>query len=171
MANRRNTFAAICCILLMMSISVSGQNKDRRESFKSWDNYEISTERVGADGTKLIKVWGYGRTVDKAVMNAKENAVHACIFRGLPSSPNAMATPALYKGKYEDNADYFDNFFAAGGPYLAFINLTTDGMPSGKDNLKVKGGYKVGLYVQVMFDNLRLKLKEDGIIKGLDSGF
>ena len=36
-------------------------------SFKSWDNYEITTEKVGVEGTKFVKVWGFGKTVDDFV--------------------------------------------------------------------------------------------------------
>ena len=72
---------------------------------------------------------------------------------------------------YQVNQDYFDNFFQTAGPYIDFVNMTTDGVPSGQDRLKVKKGYKVAIYVQVMFDNLRKKLEADGIVKGLSSGF
>ena len=65
----------------------------------------------------------------------------------------------------------FDNFFETAGTYLNFVNMTTDGVPSGQDRLKIKKGYKVAIYVQVMFDNLRKKLETDGIIKGLSTGF
>ena len=74
-----------------------GQGKDRRKSFKSWENYEVTTEKVGVEGTKFIKVWGFGKNVDKAIMSAKRNAVHACIFRGLPGNTNANATPAILR--------------------------------------------------------------------------
>ena len=65
----------------------------------------------------------------------------------------------------------FDNFFETAGPYIDFVNVTTDGVPSGEDRLKVKKGYKVALYVQVMHDNLKRKLQADRIIKSLSSGF
>lgn len=148
-------------------------NKDRRKSFKSWDNYEITTEKVGQDGTKFVKVWGFGKSVDKAIMNAKKNAVHACIFRGLPGAATANPTPPLVKDPdcLEKNIEYFEEFFEAGGAYLGFINLTTDGVPAGQDRRKVKGGYKVALYIQVMYDNLKVKLENDGIISKLNSGF
>jgi hypothetical protein len=131
------------------------------------------TEKVGAEGTKFIKVWGFGKSVDKAVMAAKRNAVHACIFRGLPANTNASMTPPILKdpNAYAAHEQYFDDFFAAGGPYLAYVNMTTDGVPSGQDRRKVQGGYKVAIYVQVMFDNLRSKLETDGIARRLDSLF
>lgn len=159
----------ICCTAMICS----AQNKDRRKSFKSWENYEVTTEKVGVEGTKFIKVWGFGRTVDKAVMSAKRNAVHACLFKGLPGGATANATPAIVRDPdgYANNQEYFDDFFAAGGPYLGYINITTDGIPSGQDRRKVQGGYKVALYVQVMYDRLKEKMINDGITKGLSYGF
>jgi hypothetical protein len=160
-------------IILTSAAICTGQGKDRRKSFKTWENYEITTEKVGVEGTKFVKVWGFGKTADKALMNAKRNAVHACIFRGLPANVNVNATPAILKdpNAYDAHAEYFDAFFEAGGPYLGYINMTTDGIPSGQDRRQVKGGYKVAIYVQVMFDNLKHKLEADGIAKKLNSGF
>ena len=164
---------ALTMLMTVSAVSVSAQTKDRRKSFQSWDNYEITTEKVGVDGTKFVKVWGFGKTVDAAIMNAKENAVHACIFRGIPGSATAMSTPPICPNPdtWVSNEDYFQAFFAPGGPYLAYVSMTTDGVPSGTDKRKVKGGYKVGIYVQVMYDNLKRKLEHDGIARKLSSGF
>jgi hypothetical protein len=171
---RKALLIALTLLMTASAVTVSAQTgKDRRKSFKSWDNYEISTEKVGVDGTKFVKVWGFGKTVDAAVMQAKKNAVHACIFRGLPGGATAMSTPPICSNPntLEANEDYFQDFFAAGGPYLAYVNMTTDGVPSGTDRRKVQGGYKVGIYVQVMYDNLKHKLEADGIARKLSSGF
>jgi len=161
-------------ILLTLSItSVFAANKARKKSFKSWENYEITTEKVGVDGTKFVKVWGFGTSKDNAIMAAKKNSVHACIFRGLPGSATAMSTPAICTNPdvLDSYEEYFQNFFEDGGPWLAYVTLTTDGVPSGTDVRKVKGGKKVGLYVSVMYDNLKKKLESDGIVRKLNSGF
>jgi hypothetical protein len=161
-------------LLLIVATSVCfAQGKDRRKSFKSWENYEITTLKVGVEGTKYVKVWGFGKSVDKAIMSAKRNAVHACLFRGLPASNSAMATPALLSDPeaYAKNQAYFDEFFQPGGAYLGYINVTTDGVPGGQDRRKVKGGFKVAISVQVMFDNLRDKMENDGLIRKLSTGF
>lgn len=170
---RKTLVIALTMLMALSAVSTSAQNKDRRKSFKSWDNYEITTEKVGVDGTKFVKVWGFGKNVDAAVMNAKENAVHACIFRGLPGSATAMSTPPICPNPdtLTANEDYFQSFFAPGGPYLAYITMTTDGVPTGTDKRKVKGGYKVGIYVSVMYDNLKRKLEQDGIARKLSTGF
>lgn len=160
-------------LLAIMSATTFAQNADRRKSFKSWDNYEITTEKVGVEGTKFVKVWGFGKTEDKAIMAAKRNAIHACLFRGLPGSTNANATPAICSNPntYDEHSEYFDSFFAAGGDYLRYVNMTTDGVPSGQDKRKVKGGYKCAIYVQVMFDNLKRQMEADGIVRKLSTGF
>lgn len=164
---------AYTVILLLSITTVFAQNSARKKSITSWDSYEITTEKVGVEGTKFVKVWGFGKTVDKAVMAAKRNAVHACLFRGLPGGPNANATPAICKdpNAFDNNVKYFEAFFAPEGDYLKFVNLTTDGVPSGQDKRKIKGGYKCALYIQVMFDNLKRQMEADGIVKKLSTGF
>lgn len=163
----------ILVYLLTLSVTCIAQGKERRKSFLSWENYEVMTERVGVEGTKFIKVWGFGKSIDKAIMSAKRNAVHACIFRGLPANSNANTTPPILKNPnaLTEHEDYFNGFFSPGGPYLGYVNMTTDGIPSGQDRLKVQGGYKVAIYVQVMYDNLKAKLEADGIAKKLNYGF
>jgi hypothetical protein len=142
---------------------------ERKALFGSSYNYEVVPIGVGQDGTKALKIWGVGKNVEAAIVQAKKNAIAACIFRGIPGGNGAAETPALCPaGNCEDtNADYFDKFFVTASTYLKFINLTTDGVPSGQDRLKIKGGYKVAIYVQVMYDNLRKQLETDGIIAKL----
>lgn len=157
-------------LLLFVLAPIHGQG---RKVMKSWDNYEISTVQVGVDGTKFVKVWGYGRNLKKAMLQAKKNAVHACIFRGIPGMETAMATPPLCKDPdaFDQNQAYFEAFFSDAGDFIRYLNMTTDMVPSGTDMRKVKSGYKVALYVQVMYDNLRARLESDGIIRGLSTGF
>ena len=166
----------IILLAFVLAIPFAGQAQkasERNKLFNNWNNYEVETVGVGQDGTKLLKVWGFGKKVDRAVTQAKKNAVHACIFRGVPGNSTSMKTPAICPdpNTLENNLDYFYDFFETGSTYLQFVNLTTDGMPSGQDRREVKGGYKVAIYVQVMYDNLKNKLEADGIAKKLSSGF
>ncbi len=146
---------------------------DRKAHYNSSYNYEVQIMGVGQDGTKVMKVWGYGKRVEDAIIEAKMNAVASVIFRGIPGGHGAAATPAILSDPNagDKHAAYFETFFSPGGKYLQFINLTTDGMPSGQDRLKIKGGFKVAIYTQVMYDNLRKQLEADGIARRLDSGF
>ncbi len=159
---------------LLMVVGVNAQTrKERKVLFGSSYNYEIAVMGVGQDGTKVFKVWGYAKKVDQAIVQAKKNAVAACIFRGIPGGNGAAPTPAICPDSKteENNAEFFEKFFETGNQYLKYINLTTDATPSGQDRLKVKGGYKVGITVQVMYDNLRKDLEAEGIARRLNSGF
>ena len=142
------------------------ENVGTRSYFDQY-NYEVETVGVGTEGTKALKVWTYGKTVEKAVMDAKKCAVAACIYRGLPASTLSIF---LALG-YISITDFFNDFFKDGGEYLNYVNLTSDGDPSGQDRLKMKGGYKVGVYVQVLYDRLRKHLEAKGVIKSMDSWF
>ncbi len=170
----KKLMTTLLVVMMIIPIASEAQNPSkRRKLFNNWNNYEVSTVQVGQDGTKLLKVWGFGKKVDRAVTQAKKNAVHACIFRGIPGNETSMSTPAICKdpNALESNLDYFYDFFETGSTYLQFVNLTTDGVPSGQDRRKVDGGYKVAIYVQVMYDNLKDRLETDGIVRKLNSGF
>ena len=171
----KKLLSAVVMMLLALApaTSFAQKSKDRKALFNSWNNYEVTTVKVGTDGTKFIKVWGFGKKVDLAIVQAKKNAVHACLFRGLPGVETANATPPLCPdpGTLTANEAYFTNFFETAGEYLKYVNMTTDGVPSGQDRRQVKGGYKVAIYAQVMYDNLRDKLEADGIIRKLSTGF
>ena len=84
-----------------------------------------------------------------------------------------MPTPAIFKSEssFDEHKDYFIKFFTTGGDYIKYINVTTDGVPSGQDRRQVRGGYKVALYVQVMYDNLKDRMEEDGLVRKLSTGF
>lgn len=159
--------------LLPITFSVNAQKKARdiTPGFNASYPYEVETVGVGFEGTKALKVWAFDKTVEGAVTKAKKSAVAACIFRGLPASKNVNATPPLCESPGTEWDDYFLQFFSDDGKYANYVNLTTDAVPSGQDRLKTKGGYKVGVYVQVLYDLLRKKLEEDGIINNMNTWF
>lgn len=158
-----------CCHVLYDS---SQSRKERRQLFDSTTNYEVQMLGVGQDGTKVFKIWAFGKKPDEAIMHAKQLAVRACLFKGLPGSGETNETPAICDtGAEITYADFFESFFIVGGAYLNYVNMTTDGIPSGQDRLKIKGGYKIGLKVQVLYNNLRKAMEKEGIAKRLDSIF
>ena len=165
------SIAALCVAV----VAYAGKDKKSRvenvNGFSAAYNYEVETVGVGSEGTKSLKVWAYDKTVEKAVALAKKCAVAACIYRGLPASTYSLATPALCENPDPKWDGWFKKFFDDGGQYNNYVNLTTDGMPSGQDRLKMKGGYKVGVYVQVLHDRLRKDLEREGIIKSMNSWF
>lgn len=159
--------------LAMVLPATAQTRKERKILWNSQYNYEIEPVGVGQDGTKVFKVWGYGKDVGAAVMNAKEAAVAACIFKGLPGGAGSAPTPPICSQPNTEqiHADYFEKFFQVGGKYLQYIAVTNDADPSGEDRIKMKKGYKVAIYVQVMYDALRKQLEADGVARRLDAGF
>jgi len=168
---RKSIFTFILLVLATSTL-FSQTRKERKAMYDSQYNYEIACLGVGNDGTKLIKVWGYGKKVDNAIYDAKRTAVAAVIFRGVPAGNGAAPTPSLLPiDGYEKSMDFFDEFFKDGGMYLSFVNLTTDGTPGGKDNIKMSHGYKVAVSASINFNELRKYLQDKGIVKRLDAGF
>lgn len=160
-------------VMCFVSFSVFAQRKNTKAMLQSPYNYELETLGVGQDGTKLVKVWGYDKKADRAMVKAERNAVAAAIFRGYPAGNGAAKTPAICTTNncYESNQKFFDAFFKPGGKYLQFVNLTNDGMPGGKDRIKMKKGYKVAVKASVAYAQLRKYLEDEGLAKRLDSGF
>ena len=106
-------------------------------------NYEVVTLGVGADGTKIFKIYVTEKTERKAIPLAKKAAIEVCVFRGLPATSTVSATPALCSLSDEQkHAAFFEEFFAPGG-----------------------------LEVQVLYNNLRNDLQDAGVIRSLSSGF
>ncbi len=167
----------LATIVIASTISnAQSRNKVRKMEYNSSYNYEVATVAVGVDGTKLVKVWGYGKKPEDATRNAKELAVACAIFRGFPAASNGRAakTPAIVTDKEAatKHAAFFETFFAPGGKYLQYVNLSTDAPPSGADRIKVnKKTYKVGVTVSIAFDELRKDLEAEGIARSLSSGF
>lgn len=162
-------------LLIGLFSTLAGQGQTRKERkllFESEANYEIQMLGVGQDGTKVFKIWAYGKDVETALVNGKKRAVRACLFQGLPGSGQVIATPAICMPETEtEEHEFFNRFFETGGDYLNYVNLTTDGVPAGADRLKIKKGYKVGLKVQVLYDPLRKYMERAGMARRLDALF
>jgi hypothetical protein len=136
--------------------------------------YEIEPVSEGVQGTYLIKVWSYSKKSKLAIEQAKKNAVHGIIFRGLAGINGVAKKPALAGSNSnleEEKKDFFDSFFADNGKYMKFVNITNDGSIAAKDRLKVGKEYKLGVIVSVNVDALRQDLENAGIIKKLGAGF
>lgn len=57
------------------------------------------------------------------------------------------------------------------GPILAICKNVNAGYPFGEDNVQTSKGRKVGIYVVVMYDELRKLLENEGIVKRLNDYF
>jgi hypothetical protein len=173
MKNIVTTSLIIILVFFSITFTSAQTRKEQKILYNSQYNFEVEPVGVGQDGTKVFKVWGYGKEVPDAIMSAKSAAVAACVFKGLPGGNGCAPTPPVCSETNIEvtKADYFEQFFAVGGKYLQYVSLTNDGGPTGEDRLKMRKGYKVAIYVQVMYDALRKQLEADGVSRRLDAGF
>lgn len=163
-----NLLLTVIFIISITDLSVAQFRKEFRALWASDKSYEVTVVGIGADGTKLLKVWGYARNKNEAKIDAKKNAVAACLFKGAVGSREKNVKPILPDSRTADAHEaYFNKFFEMGGQYLQYVGLTNDA--TGKDIVKMRKGYKVGIVVSVMYDALRKEMERQGIVKKLST--
>lgn len=154
------------CLYFQQAILAKSYHFDIKHS------YEVKIVRVAQQGTKYLKVWGVASSPDKAIDQAKQDAVAACIFTGVEGNEIAGKIPALVSSTdvYNQYKSFFDTFFKK-GEFLMYVKNVNSKYPFGEDNIKTSKGRKVGIYVIVMYDDLRKLLEEKGIVKKLNNYF
>ncbi len=126
--------------------------------------YEISCAGVGVQGTYMVEVTSYGKTVDAALEQMKKDAVHGVLFKGI--SGKCTQKPLAGKAEVEtEHKVFFDKFFSTSGDYAKYV------VDEQNVNLMVtkvnKKEYKVTKVVSVKKDMLRRDLEKAGVIKAL----
>ncbi|HRH64685.1 MAG TPA: hypothetical protein PLU53_00155 [Bacteroidia bacterium] len=133
-------------------------------------NYSYETECLGVemDGTQTLKAFGTGSNNDDAIEQAKKNAVRDVLFKGIrKGKPECELRPVLNEvNVQEKHADYFNTFFADGGPYKNYVN-TKDG--TGTQELMRDGntkgaGVEFGVVVRVLRTALIKRMTDDNIL-------
>lgn len=139
---------------------------------KKW-RYEVQAVGEGSEGTYLVKVWTYSKKANIAIEQAKKNAIHCIIFQGLIGVGRVSNQPAMSSdpGVEVSKADFFNDFFKDGGPYMKYVSVSGDGSIASGDVMKVGKEYKVGVVVSIRKDLLKSDLIKAGVIRSLDSGF
>ncbi len=169
---KRISFTIFFGLLLLIFYSCSTtSSSNKRMAGYVMGNYEIECMGTGMDGTQLVKVWGFGTTPEKAAYQARKNAVHALMFKGVNAGkPGCMTRPLVTQpGAEEMHREFFNTFFTDGGRYLNFVSQANDGS---MDRIRISSReYKVGTVVSVRHAALREELEAAGIIKKLGQGF
>ncbi|MGN0007378.1 MAG: DUF6175 family protein [Alistipes sp.] len=135
-------------------------------------NYDIEQISVSAStGVVNLRVHTY---TSKPVANdsqIKKNAIHACLFKGIPaaasdsaSQKEALINDPATEAKYDD---YFKSFLADGGLYMRYADVLHAGAQS---VVKLKKGYRISKDILVKYGDLRKRLEADGIIESLGGG-
>ena len=160
----KNLFSYI--LVACMALPVFAAKVKHAAVFEDPQSYSCVFINVATAGTKNVKVSGEAKKKDAAIERAGMNAIHAAIFQGLPGGSEGQPTPALYPSTQPsaDHIQYFDDFFN-NGQYTNYLTQVAN--PSGKDMTEIKGGLRVKVEIQVMFDKLRSDLVAAGIIKGV----
>ena len=164
--------AFIVMIGFLSCFGLHGQSrKESKIAGYTIDNYEVECLGTGKNGTELFKIWGYGRKPDDAVIQAKKNAVHAIIFKGIATGISGCSSISLIQdiNIESENAEFFNEFFDKDGEYLRYIEITGEGA---EDVIKVNSRmYKISLAVSVNRDRLNSYLVQKKIIKAFGSQF
>mgnify|MGYP006988840766 FL=1 len=129
--------------------------------------YDITGAGSGTEGTVLVKVYVYGKSVSD--QDLKRAAVHGVVFRGF-SSGNASGArqPAMAPPTAEaDNAAFCEAFFATDGQCQSFATIVAGSY----DRVNTPKGYKCGAILQIDKASLRKELEKAGVVRSLSSGF
>lgn len=168
----------ILLIMLILPVMAFSQSKRAMKKADQMTNtwvYDIELGKLSpTQGSKVVKIWSVAPNVDAAIRQAPKNAVHGIIFKGVPQNRYGAGVVALDNTSRADigHAAFFEKFFAEGGKYMQFVTLVNNGNISPGDLIKIdKKNYKVGVLVTVRYDALKKYLEEEGIIRGLSSGF
>lgn len=162
---------SVMFLLLGDAVAQKRKIKKANEDTVEW-KYEIESVGIGSDNVKTVRVWSYSKKTPIAKAQAPKNAVHGIIFRGAPANTQERISKVLPLARNYDtmskNQAFFDNFFADGGEYRRYVTTTDIADEVRKVDKRM---YKVGVVVNIQYDALRKALEQQGIIKGLSSGF
>ena len=152
------------------SATAGSKKKDNANTANA--NYDIEQISVSAStGVVNLRVHTYA---DRPIANnsqIKKNAIHACLFKGIPaaesdsaSQKEALINDPATEAKY---ADYLTAFLADGGLYMRYADVLHAGAQS---VVKLKKGYRISKDIVVKYGDLRKRLEADGIIAPLGGG-
>lgn len=162
----KHTISILTLFALISSIHANASSR------KLVENSELQMAEIGMPGTLVITIWSYASTSSISDQDVCKNAIWGVIFDGVSDNLERRITgkPALFQEKYQTQQKYFDDFFKT-GDFLKYVNVAENGYIEMGNVIKLKKGYKIGKIVVVKYDQLRKRLVQDGVIKGLDSGF
>ncbi len=170
MKGMKKILLLVVSLTMIVGFAFAGAKKKAEADTESF-RYDIEYARSNADGMCLVKVWSYSKKSRIAADQCRKNAIHGIMFKGYSASDGTTVSQRpLVKdaAALTDKAEFFEAFFADGGPYGQFVSAVTDGSMEVR---KVGKQYKVGVVVTVSKDQLRKYLEDAGVIRSLTSGF
>lgn len=151
-------------IIVLSSFVLTGCHTQQKAI--SYREFEVECLGVALDGSQTVRAWGFGKDTDAAVDKARKNALNAVLFKGITAgvagcNQRPLVPEVNARERYED---YFDRFFQDGGAWESFVSGTDERM-YGREEQRNSLGERAGVVVRVLRNELRIKLKEDGILK------
>jgi hypothetical protein len=115
------TTGILLVFLVGFSFNSSAQKKQKKSA--GYYEYEIECLGVEGDGSQTVRSHGKGRNREDAIEQAKKNAVKDILFTGVTKgNSECNMKPVLFNPNAREKfEDYFNAFFADGGPYKEFI--------------------------------------------------
>lgn len=161
--------------MLLVIVTIPAEAKKYKWTFNA-RNPEVYQLSQGQNGRKIVKAWAVARNADKAIEQAKIDAIDAALFRGIPydesthgmgvSNLNPLVTPA----DYEAHKALFDTFFKK-GEFMKYVSNVNSNYPTGENNMSVPGGRRVGINLNIDYMGLQQWLQDNGVKKGLGGHF
>lgn len=149
----KKLYTVICLLLFCFPL---------RAYMQEW-HYEISCAGVGVQGTYLVEVTSYGKTVADALAQMKKDALHGVLFQGITGK--CYQRPLAGKPEVEqESAAFFKNFFSENGTYKQYV---VDDPSVTMTSVKMGKQYRVTKVLSVKKDLLRKYLEKEGVIKAL----
>ena len=166
-------------IFFLLSICMFSQNnKDvsrslegkKNKEFKSIYNAQVECIGVGAQGIFTVEAGVSQRKKKPDFSRARKAAIFSVLFNGIPGAYDYGCNPQpaiLSVDSFEQNAEYFESFFET-GKYAQFVSVANEEFAK---ITKLKKGYKVRLKIVVRYDDLKDKMKKDGLQTGMGDFF
>lgn len=155
----------IAVFFMLPAINVCGQT-----STSAYNKYKVECLGMELDGSQTLRSWGIGKNKKDAVEQAKKEAVHAVVFKGIHDGISGCNTkPIIFEVNAEEKyEDYFNAFFKDGGEYQKYVSMEDekkDGLfKKDKEKEKSKHFVKYGITVRVLRSELKQRLETDNIL-------
>jgi hypothetical protein len=163
----------IAMFLLIILVGASSGTAKRKYKFDLNHDYMV-VQTASASQGKLVKAWAYGKNADKAIEQAKMDAVAAAFFTGIQPAMDGQGVgtlpPLVNQSKYAEYESFFTKFFTE-GEFMNYVREVNSAYPSGENNVNTPQGQRVGINLVLYYDELRQMLEKNGICKSLDDFF
>mgnify|MGYP001162752491 FL=1 len=155
-----NRIITLLAFTFLASSFSYGQINRKLKKTGSYYQNKTSCVQDKMDGSFVLKAWGKGKDKKEAIDQAQRNALNDIIFEGIRGGQFCKLMPLVAEVQAKEKySSYFYNFFQK--DYKKFIKIED----SPKKRMKSKKVTNYSFNVIVLREALKIKLKNDNIIK------